>query len=409
MQTPLLSPHVLIAGGGIGGLSAGIACAQKGLTVRLYERSTPVGDVGAGIQLGPNVTRILDAWGVLPRLAQQACEPERLVARAIASGRVLGEVPLRGRAREKYGAPYVTVHRGDLHAALFSQLGALADSADVFVHAGTAVTGLVQASTDDVGLQLDNGQIVQGDAVVGADGLWSAVRGLAWNDGSPTATGHVAYRASVAMGDLPKALRAMDVTVWLGPRAHVVHYPIRGGQTMNIVVIAEGVPVVDRESWENRVRSQTVHEALGTCCAALSELMTAVPMASASGDSGWRAWQLFDRAPVQSGDALVRDRVVLLGDAAHPMRPYLAQGAAMAIEDAQGLSYALAGDVSGVTQRLTNYADTRWQRCARVQATARRNGDVFHASGLTRLGRDAAMWAMGRRLMDPAWLYGYAM
>jgi len=137
--------------------------------------------------------------------------------------------------------------------------------------------------------------------------------------------------------------------------------------------------------------------------------MAAVPMASASGDSGWRAWQLFDRAPVQSGDALVRDRVVLLGDAAHPMRPYLAQGAAMAIEDAQGLSYALAGDVSGVTQRLSNYANTRWQRCARVQATARRNGDVFHASGLTRLGRDAAMWAMGRRLMDPAWLYGYAM
>ena len=385
--------QLAVSGGGIGGLAAALACARQGVPVQLLERAAQLSEVGAGIQVGPNVTRILQAWGLGEALAQVAAFPGRLQARDAQTGQVLGSLRLGERAQALYGAPYATIHRADLQALLH----AAALAAGVQVRLGQAVQGWRETAE---GLQVNttDGLSLQADALVGADGVWSAVRQQLLGDAPARFSGHVAYRALVAQADLPVHLRSDEVTVWMGPRLHVVHYPVRSGQWLNLVAIVQGEQPAQADVWDGAAHTQALIQAMGSVGIDLHERLATVP--------AWRQWALHDRAPVNAASQMAQGRVALLGDAAHPMRPYLAQGAGMAIEDAQALAQCLSAEAGSVTAKLQAYAEQRWARNARVQARAIRNGRIFHATGPVAWGRNLSMRLMGERLMDVPWLYG---
>jgi salicylate hydroxylase len=385
--------QVVIAGGGIGGLAAAVACAKRGVPVQLLERAAQLSEVGAGIQIGPNVTRILQAWGLGAVLAQVAAFPEQLQARDAQTGQVLGTLTLGARAQATYGAPYATIHRADLQGLLHRA----AQSAGVDLLLGQTVQGWQDS---EAGLQVNTAQglSLPASALIGADGVWSAVRQQLLGDAPARFTGHLAYRALVAQADLPAHLRSHQVTVWMGPRLHVVHYPVRSGQWLNLVAIVHGFKPEQADDWDQAGHTQTLMQAMGAVGRDLHERLASVP--------AWRQWALHDRAPLSGPLQMAQGRVALLGDAAHPMRPYLAQGAGMAIEDAQVLAQSLSTGSASVVQQLQAYAEQRWVRNARVQARAIRNGQIFHATGPVALGRNLSMRLMGERVMDVPWLYG---
>jgi salicylate hydroxylase len=385
--------QVVIAGGGIGGLAAALACAQRGVPVQLLERAAQLSEVGAGIQIGPNVTRILQAWGLGAALAQVAAFPQQLQARDAQTGQVLGTLTLGTRAQATYGAPYATIRRADLQGLLHRA----AQSAGVDLLLGQTVQGW---RGTEAGLQVNTAQSLslQASALIGADGVWSAVRQQLLGDAPARFTGHLAYRALVAQADLPAHLRSDQVTVWMGPRLHVVHYPVRSGQWLNLVAIVHGVKPEQADDWDQAGHTQMLMQAMGEVGKDLHERLASVP--------AWRQWALHDRAPLSASRQMAQGRVALLGDAAHPMRPYLAQGAGMAIEDAQALAQSLSTGSASVVQQLQAYAEQRWARNAQVQARAIRNGRIFHAAGPVAWGRNVSMRLMGERLMDVPWLYG---
>lgn len=401
--------QVVVAGGGIGGLAAALACARSDVRVQLLERAPQLSEVGAGIQIGPNVTRILQAWGLGDALVQVAAFPRQLQARDARSGQVLGSLRLGERAQALYGAPYATIHRADLQAMLHTAVQA----AGVDVRLGQTVQGwretaegLVVSTAQEVAADAaqqrgDAAAAVppwMADALIGADGVWSAVRQQLLGDGPARFTGHLAYRAMVAQADLPTHLRSDQVTVWMGPRLHVVHYPVRGGQWLNLIAIVHGDKPAQAEAWDATGHAQALMQAMGAVGSDLHERLASVP--------AWRQWALHDRAPLSAPSQMAQGCVALLGDAAHPMRPYLAQGAGMAIEDAQALAQCLSAGNATVAEQLQAYAQARWARNARVQARAIRNGRIFHAQGAVALGRNLSMRLMGERVMDQPWLYG---
>ena len=394
-----MSRQLLIAGGGIGALAAALSSARAGWHVRLYEKAEVFSEVGAGLQLGPNATRILQGWGLGQALERLAAFPDKLLVRSAPSGRELASLSLGSRCQQRYGAPYATLHRADLHTLL---LDSVRLRPEVKLHLNSPVTGYTD-TPEGVQLAWADGYSVEGDALIGADGLWSQVRLQALDDRVAQPTGHLAYRALVRQSDLPKSLRSQQVSVWLGPDIHLVSYPVRGGEWLNVVMFTEGQVPDDYEDWDHAGLRDNVLKALAGHCAALTALVEAVP--------AWRLWALCDRPPVASAGQMALGRVALLGDAAHPMPPYLAQGAGMAIEDAAELGRCLAGvvkPVADVPLALRRYALNRWQRNARVQARAVRNGQIFHATGPLRLGRDIALKLLGHRLLDMPWLYAGA-
>lgn len=396
-----MQKQVLIAGGGIGGLAAALGSARAGWEVRLFERASAFTEIGAGVQIGPNVVRRLQAWGLQGALQAVAAFPERLRVRSALTGAELAALPLGARAIERYGAAYATIHRADLHGLL---LAAVRDLPRVHLNLGLSVQEHAQeGGAVTVRLAHGDGRLVEveGDALIGADGLRSGTRARLLGEAPTRVSGHLAYRAVVRQDQLPQALRSGDVTAWLGPRLHVVQYPLRRGELLNVVAIRHGRPPADLESWDHGANAADLEAALARTCAPLQDLIRAVPQAG----GGWRLWPLLDRPPVAGPHEMARGLVALLGDAAHPMRPYLAQGAGMAIEDAAELQRALAMHDLEVPLRLTRYALNRWQRNARVQERSRRNGRIFHATGPVRWGRDLALRLLGERLLDVPWLY----
>ncbi len=396
-----MTQHIVIAGGGIGGLAAALGSARAGWGVRLYERAGAFSELGAGVQLGPNAVRWLDAWGLQQALHAVAAFPDRLEVRSAASGQLLGGLRLGADMVRRYGAAYAAVHRADLHALL---LAAVQDVPAVQLHTGHALAGYSTGGSE-VAVQLErpgaSPVTVHADALLGADGLRSAVRQCLLGDAATRSSGHLAYRAVVRQDALPAALRSQQVTAWLGPGLHVVHYPVRRGELLNVVAIRHGQAPADLDGWDHGANAAELEAALARTCAPLQDLVRAVPQAG----SGWRLWPLADRPPVAGPHEMAHGLVALLGDAAHPMRPYLAQGAGMAIEDAAELQRALAMDDLEVPLRLRRYALNRWQRNARVQERSRRNGVIFHARGPLRWGRDASLRLLGERILDVPWLY----
>lgn len=386
---------LIVAGAGIGGLGAALALARQGHAVTVLEQAAAFGEIGAGLQLGPNAVRVLADWGLLPALREAAAFPDALRVRDARSARELGRLRLGDAAVARHGQAYASIHRADLHALL---LRAVAREADVSWRLGARAESW-QAADAGVSLALASGDLVAGPALIGCDGLWSRVRRAGFDAAPPRRTGHLAYRGLVPADALPAAMRANEIGVWLGRQLHVVHYPVRRGEAINLVAVVHGEPgAVDASAWSQPADATELQAALGPICTPLAAWLAAVP--------GWTRWTLHDRDPLRSAAGMARGAVALLGDAAHPMRPYLAQGAAMALEDAWTLGRLSHGALPGDWPvRLARYAELRWARNARVQRRSRRNGRIFHASGLLRLGRDTAMAALGERLLDNPWLY----
>lgn len=310
-------------------------------------------------------------------------------------------MPLGADMVQRYGASYLTIHRADLHHILLEALQALPEAhlnLDQFVSSYSQQDGVVTIRTS-------TGKLIEGDALIGADGVRSAVRAQMLGDGPPRVTGHLAYRALVHQANLPKRLRTSEVTAWLGPQLHAIQYPVRRGELQNLVVIVQGPAPEDLDSWDHSANLPDLLQHLQGACGYLQDLVQHVP--DVGGE--WRLWPVADRQPVSSGTQMAQGLVALLGDAAHPMRPYLAQGAGMAIEDAAELQSALSMHDLDVSLRLRRYALNRWQRNAKVQERSLRNGRIFHATGPIRWGRDLSLRALGGRIMDVPWLYEGAL
>ena len=379
---------ILLVGGGIGGLAAALALAQGGVATQLHEQSPAFTEVGAGIGLGPNAVRRLEAWGLMSAMREQGFMPTKLEVFGTQRGQTLGSLPMGQNFQERYGTPYLTIHRADLHGVLLNALQSK----------GSCDLRLKAHWTD-----IHNSQLTeQNSALIGADGINSTVRSQVWGDQPLQSSGHWAYRTLLPRHALPAAWRSDAMGLWLGPRLHVVHYPVRGGEWLNLVVLVESNDTPAEAAWETqRSTEQTSHDLQRALQGTCSRLQDLVRMAE-----HWRAWALFDRPPLQSARDMAKGRVALLGDAAHPMLPYLAQGAGMAIEDADVLAQCWSQAGLSIEQRLQAYAQARWQRVAKVQARARRNARLFHASGVLAWGRDTAMRVGGAAVMDMPWLYG---
>ena len=392
----------MLVGGGIGGLATALALGQGGVATHLFEQSPAFTEVGAGIGLGPNALRRLQTWRVWDALQAKGFVPSQLEVMDAQGGRQLGCLPMAKAFEQRYGAPYLTIHRADLHQVLLDAVNAQGLSV---LHLGHRLQdGQTDASCVNTQWLAPDGQAVwqESQALVGVDGISSKVRELAWPSQQLQASGHWAYRTLLPRHVLPAAWRSDAMGLWLGPLLHLVHYPVRGGEWLNVVVLVEATDAAQTPGWDShRSSTQTADDlnlALKGCCSRLQDLVRM--------SEYWRAWALFDRHPVQCASDMAKGRLALLGDAAHPMLPYLAQGAGMAIEDADTLAQCWVQAGLSVEQRLQAYAQARWQRVAKVQARARRNARLFHASGMLAWGRDAAMRWGGAAVMGMPWLYG---
>jgi salicylate hydroxylase len=390
------SQTIIIIGAGIGGLTAALALARRGLRVRVFDQADPLEQVGAGLQLSPNASRILIELGMAERLAPLVVAPEHLRVRDAQSGRVLALSPLGPTAAQHYGAPYWVIHRGDLQAQL---LAAITEHPDIVLHLGARVDDYeIHPDGLSVAAATARGAITEhGAALIGADGLWSRIRHRLGHEDAPKYSGQSAWRALVPAADVAAELAAPVVDLWLGRDAHLVHYPVRAGREINVVAIA-------RDAW----RGPDWNEPAGRddIAARFPAAAWAEPARTLlANPPHWRKWALHDRDPVRHWG---KAAVTLLGDAAHPMLPYLAQGAAMAIEDAAVLAERIAARPDDITTALRRYEAKRFARTARTQMAARRNGAVYHMRGIGALMRMLAIRATGNRLVRRYdWIYGW--
>jgi len=399
-----MQKQALIAGGGIGGMAAALACLHAGWEVRLYERAPVFEEIGAGVQLGPNVVRRLNAWGLDQALQAVAAFPEQLQVRCGISGQELASLPLGQRTVQRYGAAYATIHRADLHQLL---LQAVQQNADLHLSLGHTIS----RHADDgravlLQMQQSNNKTitVEGDALIAADGLHSIIRTRLLGESTASKAPHMAWRAVVPHNHVPKNINQQQVTLWLGPQLHVVHYPIQRGEAFNIVAICShrvGQHAAQWQDWNHTDAAEVLTHCLAHTYPTLQDLIRMVPGVS----GGWRVWPLLPRAPISNATEMARGLVALLGDAAHPMFPYLAQGAGMAIEDATELQHTLAIDAIDIPSRLQRYALNRWQRNAAVQKRAIRNGHIFHLRDPLRLARNTTLQLLGQQVLDVPWLY----
>ncbi len=393
------SRTIMIAGAGIGGLTASLAIAQHGFRVAVYDQAERLDETGAGIQLSPNASRILIALGLGDELKPHVVAPQELRVLNAQTARVLARAPLGADVERRYGAPYWVIHRGDLQAVLLAAGRAHPDIAvalgkrveDFALHRnGVTVAGVAGA------LSIEE----RGIALVGADGIWSSVRRRLGDERAPRFARHTAWRAVVPADAVVPDLSAPAVNLWLGRNAHLVHYPVKGGRLINVVAI-----IADEWTEPGWSASGERAEILERFPAGMwpgpARVLLAAP-------ERWQKWALYDRPPLRRWG---KGPVTLLGDAAHPMLPYLAQGAAMAIEDAVVLGRELATSPDDLESAMRRYERQRRPRTARAQRSARRNGMVYHMGGADALLRTLAMMAMGgnRLITRYDWLYGWKM
>jgi 2-polyprenyl-6-methoxyphenol hydroxylase-like FAD-dependent oxidoreductase len=358
---------ILIAGGGIGGLAAALVLARHGHAVHVLEQSDAFGEIGAGIQLGPNAFRMFEHLGLTEAIDRVAYYPPHLVMRDVRSGELVVTSPAGAHTRATYGHPYGVIYRADLHQVL---LDACRSWPAIGLHVHSKVVGFTQTDSD-VEVHLADGRRMRGHALIGADGLWSRVREAIVGDGKPRVSGHIAYRAVLPMDQVPAHLYSPDVTLWGGEKTHLVHYPLRRGELFNLVAVFHS----DRyeEGWNTFGDPEELNLRFQHAAPPVLELLGKIET--------WKMWVLCDREPIANWS---NGRATLLGDAAHPMLQYLAQGASMAIEDAVTLGAALRQSPDDVPAAFRAYQQARYLRTGRVQLTARFYGDIYHASEVTR-------------------------
>lgn len=390
---------MLIVGGGIGGLTAALACAQAGHEVVLFEQAETFSEVGAGIQIPPNAMKVLRALGAAGRVSRDAVRPLSLRMRhgQTDQEKIIFDVPLGAVAEQRWGAPYLHIHRADYIEALHDLVR---ETSNIEVRLGQIVTD-IRSDADKAVLTLASGTQVEGDAVIGADGLHSVVRNQLHGSETPRFTGNIAWRTTVPVSALGEDAPDTVACVWVGPGRHAVTYRLRGGSLVNFVGVVE-TDNSGAESWNNRGSKAEAQADFDGWHPTITRILDV-----ASEDSFFR-WSLFDRAPLPVWS---RGRVTLLGDAAHPMLPFFAQGAAMATEDAWGLAECLK-QANSVPEAFQTYEAIRLPRTRRVQAASRGNMKTFHRRGqLEQLLTYGPMAIAGRlapqlvrKRLD--WLYG---
>ncbi|MCX4586229.1 3-hydroxybenzoate 6-monooxygenase [Streptomyces sp. NBC_01481] len=383
---------IVIAGGGIGGLAAALSVARHGSQVVVLERKDSFSELGAGIQLGPNAFHALDRLSVGEAVRQRAVHIDELRFMDGTTGEQVAIMPLTGAYRARFGNPYTVVHRGDLYQAL---LEACVAEPGIALNTNCSVTCYEQ-DTESVTAITDTGRRFTGAALIGADGIRSAVRHQIVGDGVPRVSGHTIYRSVIPMEQVPEELRWNAVTLWAGPKWHFVHYPIGSGKFLNLAATrddgAQNV-VVGRPAETAHVLTEFPD--LSDTARQLLELGT-----------DWKEWVLCDRDPV---DRWTDGRVALLGDAAHPMLQYAAQGACMALEDAVLIGQLLSGPAEDTAQRLEKYQAERCERTARAQRVARAMGEqLYHPAGEAATARNAMLSSFtADELYDKVqWLHG---
>ncbi|HQR12475.1 MAG TPA: 3-hydroxybenzoate 6-monooxygenase [Casimicrobiaceae bacterium] len=382
---------VLVSGGGIGGLAAALALTRQGFAVKVLEQAPQLGEIGAGIQLGPNAFAAFDALGVGPKARGRAVYTDYMVMHDALDEREVGRIPTGEAFRERFGNPYAVIHRADVHKSL---LEGAEETGRIEILTSTTVQRVDQ---DDSGVTVHDakGGRHRAVAVIGADGVKSAVRRQYVGDDARV-SGHVVYRAVVDKKDFPVDLQWNAASIWVGPNCHLVHYPLRGGEQYNVVVTFHSR---EKEEWSVREGSRDeVQSYFEGICARARQLID-LP-------KDWKRWATADREPIGQWTF---GRATLLGDAAHPTLQYLAQGACMALEDAVTLGEALRVHGGQWDRAFAHYQRSRIPRTARIVLSAREMGRIFHAKGVERLVRND-LWK-GRspeRYYDALeWLYGW--
>jgi 3-hydroxybenzoate 6-monooxygenase len=383
--------QVLIVGGGIGGLTAALALARQGIPSQVIEQASEFKEIGAGIQLGPNAFWMLDVLGLTEPISALAVFPNNLIMMDSIGGEEITRISLGAAFRKKFHHPYALIHRADLHNVL---LDACRKSNRIRLDALQKVV-TVDETRDGIAVKTESGKDYRGVALIGADGLWSTIRQIVVGDGKPKPAGHITYRAVLPRSEIPEQYRWNDMGFWAGEKVHFVLYPLRTGELYNLVAVFHS----DRyeEGWDSFGDPAELHERFAGKCEPVRTLLNKI--------ESWRMWVLCDRPPIKEWS---KGRITLLGDAAHPMLQYLAQGACMSIEDAVCLADKVVAKDGDYAAAFQAYQQARYLRTGRAQIMARIYGEFYHAGGVAKELRNMML---GSRTPEDAmagmeWLYG---
>jgi 3-hydroxybenzoate 6-monooxygenase len=383
---------LIVAGGGIGGIAAALALVRQGFAVTVLEQASQLGEIGAGLQVGPNGFAAFDALGVGEQMRARAVYTDHMVMHDAIDEYQVGFIPTGDAFQKRFGNPYAVIHRADAHKSLLD--GATANKDRIELLTATTVTR-VEQDADSVTVFDAKGGAHRGSALIAADGVKSAIRKQFVGDDARV-SGHVVYRAVVEKKDFPKDLQWNAASIWVGPNCHLVHYPLRGGEQYNVVVTFHSR---DKEDWSVRTGSRDEVLSYFTDICPKARQLIELP-------KDWTRWATADREPIAQWNY---GRVTLLGDAAHATLQYLAQGACMAMEDAVTLGEALKANHNNIEKAFAQYQHARVARTARIVYSAREMGRIFHAKGVERLVRND-LWKdrSPERFYDAMdWLYGW--